>query len=94
VLKVGKVGPKSNARFQSQHYNPGSSNSNLAKALLASRGLWLYLGITALDESTVASWIKNHFDRDNFYLDAADVEHLGALEKYIKARFGPAFEGG
>jgi hypothetical protein len=33
-LKVGKVGPKSHARYTSQHYNPKSSNSNLAKSIL------------------------------------------------------------
>jgi hypothetical protein len=31
VLKVGKVGPKSAARYTSQHYNPASAGSNLAK---------------------------------------------------------------
>ena len=30
-LRVGKVGPKSEARYVSQHYNPKSSKSNLAK---------------------------------------------------------------
>ncbi len=28
-LKVGKIGPRSKARYTSQHYNPKSSNSNL-----------------------------------------------------------------
>ena len=33
-LKVGKVGINSNARYQSHHYNPDSSSSNLAKSIL------------------------------------------------------------
>ena len=33
-LKIGRVGYKSQARFTSQHYNPGSAKSNLAKSLL------------------------------------------------------------
>ena len=33
-LKVGKVNANSNARYQSQHYNPNSSKSNLSKSLL------------------------------------------------------------
>ena len=33
-LKVGKVGSKSHARYTSQHYNPTSSMSNLAKSLV------------------------------------------------------------
>src|SRR5438094_4304118 len=37
VLKVGKVGPKSAARFGSQHYLPASAKSNLAKSVLGPR---------------------------------------------------------
>jgi hypothetical protein len=33
-LKCGQVGPNSLARYTSQHYNPNSSNSNLAATLL------------------------------------------------------------
>ena len=33
-LKIGKVGEKSNPRFVSQHYNPNSCKSNLARQLL------------------------------------------------------------
>jgi hypothetical protein len=93
VLKIGKAGPNSNARFQSQHYNPGSSMSNLAKALLNERGRWQLLGITALSTVTVGNWVR-HLDRDNFYLDSTDKEHLGELEKYLKSILGSVFEGG
>jgi hypothetical protein len=31
VLKVGKVGAKSQARYTSQHYNPGSAMSTLPR---------------------------------------------------------------
>ena len=34
VLKVGKVGPKSQARYTSQHYNPGSAQSTLAASMI------------------------------------------------------------
>jgi hypothetical protein len=33
-------------------------------------------------------------DRDNFYLDAEDAALLTDLERYIRARLGPALEGG
>ena len=33
-LKIGKAGPKSNARFYSQHYNPKSARSTLAASIL------------------------------------------------------------
>ena len=51
VLKVGKVGANSAARFCSQHYLPGSARSNLAKSLLNERVLWPYLGIEYLEGS-------------------------------------------
>lgn len=94
VLKVGKVGPKSSARFHSQHYNPNSARSNLAKTLLESRILWPYLGITELAAAQVGRWIRENTDRDHFYLDAADSELLDPLEKYMRARLNPVFEGG
>ena len=94
VLKVGKAGPKSNARFQSQHYHPNSARSTLAQSLLSSPILWRYLGISTLDEGTIANWIKHNTDRDNFYLDAEEMNVCGALEKYLRARLGPVFEGG
>lgn len=34
-LKVGKVNSNSNARYQSQHYHPNSSPSNLSKSLMS-----------------------------------------------------------
>ena len=94
VLKVGKAGPNSNARFQSQHYNPQSSGSNLAATLVNGRLLWKYFGISQLSDQAVAEWIKTNLDRDNFYLAAADVTFLSDLEKYLRARLGPALEGG
>ena len=66
-LKVGKVGPKSQARYTSQHYNPQSSNSNLAKSLLSARS---ELGLSDLSESNASAWIKSNVDRMNFLLDA------------------------
>lgn len=94
VLKVGKVGPNSNPRFQSQHYNPRSAQSTLAGSLVKARILWPYLGITGLTEATVGDWIKTHTDRDHFFLDAGRLDLLAELERYVRARLGPAFEGG
>ena len=95
VLKVGKASRNSNARFQYQHYTPGSSGSNLAKSLLSHRILWPYLGLNELSETDVAEWIKSNTDRDHFYLDAKIGDAcLGDLERYLRARLGPVFEGG
>ena len=90
-LKVGKVGPKSNARFNSQHYNPSSSNSNLAKSIVARQG---EIGASGLTESDVGDWIKNNVDRVNFFLnDECDIFILGLLESFLQCRLQPIFEG-
>ena len=95
VLKVGKVGPNSNPRFQSQHYNPGSSGSNLAKSLLTSKILWPYLGITNLFEGVAGQWVKKNLDRDNFFLDAKEKDDgLRELERFLRGVLGPGFERG
>lgn len=53
-LKIGKAGPNSNARFNSQHYDPKNSQSNLAKSLLNDPML---VGLN-LDAMTIKEWIK------------------------------------
>lgn len=103
VLKIGRVGPNSNARFQSQHYHPGSCQSNLAKSLVTEKGRWNYLGISHMDERAVGSWIKNTLDRDNFFLNGSDAampcffsDMCGrCLGRYLKAdRFPYKVHGG
>lgn len=93
VLKVGRAGPKSDARFRSQHYNPRSSGSNLAKQILRTKHLWRFLGIGSLDESSVAEWIKSNTDRDHFFVDAPHAAVLIPLEKFLRGRLGAVFEG-
>ncbi len=84
-LKVGKVGPKSQARFTSQHYNPASSNSNLAKSLVAGHGK---LGLFGVTESNAGAWIKANADRVYFLLNAeCGIPVLTLLESFLqKAR--------
>lgn len=94
ILKVGKAGCNSNARFQSQHYNPSSAPSNLAHSLLEAKIFWRYLGITEISEPKVRSWIEENTDRDNFYLSPGDASCLSRLEIYLRGRLGPVFEGG
>jgi hypothetical protein len=90
-LKVGKVGPNSQARYTSQHYGSSSSNSNLAKSVLAGREA---LGISAVSESNVGAWIKNNVDRTNYLLDAGcGIPVLTLLESFLQCRLRPRFEG-
>jgi hypothetical protein len=61
VLKVGKVGPNSNARFQSQHYG-FSARSTLARSLVGYPIVWPWLGISHLDAHDVKPWMLANLD--------------------------------
>jgi hypothetical protein len=90
-LKVGKVGPRSQARYTSQHYNPNSSNSNLAKSILKQG---LELGLPSLSDTTVGNWIKMETDRINFLFDQKlGIPVLSLMESFLQCRLRPKFEG-
>jgi hypothetical protein len=90
-LKVGKVGPKSQARYTSQHYNPNSSNSNLAKSILKRKE---ELGLANLSDSTIADWIKANTNRVNLILDQKlGIPVLSLMESFLQCRLRPKFEG-
>ena len=90
-LKVGKAGPKSQARFTSQHYSAASSNSNLAKSLVAHHG---ELGLSGISESNVGEWIKANVDRVNFLLSVKfGIPVLTLLESFLQCRLKPQLEG-
>jgi hypothetical protein len=75
------------------HYNPGSSNSNLAKSLLTHPILWPWLGIQSLTVESVGDWIRASVDRTDFFIPAGCPQVLATLEVYIRARVGSVFEG-
>ncbi|MDX9821685.1 MAG: hypothetical protein RBT20_07110 [Syntrophales bacterium] len=90
-LKVGKVGPKSQARYTSQHYSPKSSNSNLAKSILKDVST---LGIGGITEQNVGNWIKHNTDRINFIIPMRlGAPLLSLLESFLQCRLKPRFEG-
>jgi hypothetical protein len=94
TLKVGKVGPNSNARFQFQHYNPHSAGSNLAKSVVKRRDLWPRLGIRDLALEHVGQWIRDHTDRDHFFISAHREAALPSLlEVFLQCRLRPLYEG-
>ncbi len=93
VIKVGKVGANSGPRFTGQHYLPNSTNSNLAKSLINEKILWAYLGIDYLDESTVKTWMLANLERDHFFVPVAHAGTERELERYLRGRLGPVFEG-
>lgn len=89
-LKIGKVGPNSNARFQSQHYNPNSAQSNLAKSLMKDKEMKDIIGNTPIDQ-----WIKNNCDRIDVIIDKNSVPEfsLELIEAILHYRFKPKYEG-
>jgi hypothetical protein len=90
-LKVGKAGPKSSARYCSQHYNYASSNSNLSNSLFKSREKF---SLQDLPESEIGSWIKNKTKRVNLIIDAKyGAPVLTLLEAFVQCRLSPYFEG-
>jgi hypothetical protein len=90
-LKVGKVGPKSSARYTSQHYNPWSSNSNLAASILKNRD---DLGLPNMTDENIGAWIKQQTTRLNFLLPAElGMPVLSLLEAFLQCRLRPEFEG-
>ena len=91
VLKVGKAGPKSNARYTSQHYNPGSVQSTLAASLLKDTDI---VQKYSLNEQNISIWIKENMDRTNFLLDANMGKWvLTLLEAFVQCRLQPRYEG-
>jgi hypothetical protein len=94
VLKVGKVGAGNEPRFRDDHYKPRARGiSTLAQSLLAYPILWPWLGITHLDEATVAAWMFANLDRTHFFIPAGHDYVLAALEVYVRGRTGSVFEG-
>ena len=90
-IKVGKVGPKSQARYTSQHYSPNSSKSNLAKSLLAHKN---ELNLPVLNDQNVGNWIKYNTDRANILIDSSyGVFLLSLMESFFQCRYKPIFEG-
>jgi hypothetical protein len=90
VLKIGKVGPNSSARFQTQHYLPGSSRSNLAKSLVADKSgpCW------RMKEGKIGAWMKRRLHRTDILL-ASDlpIGVLSFLESFLQCLYAPKYEG-
>lgn len=91
-LKVGKAGPKSNARFCSHHYGKNRSKSNLANSILNDNDRDS-IGIK-LGKERIGKWIQNNLDRVDFLLCAnKPIATLNLLEVYFQLHFEPRYEG-
>lgn len=91
VLKVGQVGPNSQSRYTSHHYNPESSGSNLSKSLLEDEHAKEKYN---LSQEIVGEWIKKNTDRVNFIIDADYYGPILSLfEAFVQCRLDPVYEG-
>ncbi|MBI3694505.1 MAG: hypothetical protein HY238_06660 [Acidobacteria bacterium] len=99
-LKVGKAGPKTQARFTSQHYDK-SAPSTLAKSILNDRSrVAALLGsdcraeVDRLTDNSVGAWIEANTSRVHVVIPAVAGDLvLGLVESFVQCRFRPIFEG-
>jgi len=99
-LKVGKAGPKTQARFTSQHYG-FNAPSTLAKSILANAQPLAALlpperrsEVATLNDAKVGAWIEHNTARLHIFLPTpAGTLALGLLEAFVQCRLNPVFEG-
>lgn len=90
ILKVGKVGTKSKARFKGHHYNPKSSDSNLAKSILQDENMMKY----GINVDNVGEWIKTNTRRIDIILDVElGIFVLELIEAVLHYKYEPIYEG-
>ena len=99
-LKVGKAGPKTQARFTSQHYGE-SAGSTLAKSIIKNRYPIVQLAphgsrqeIDTLTIASVGRWLETNTARFHLFLPAtASRFALTFAEAFIQCRLQPVYEG-
>lgn len=90
-LKIGKAGPNSDARFRSQHYQPGRAASSLANSLCNDERMQ---AVAEFDRTSCSDWIKANTSRCNLLLDARQPRTLlSLLEAFLHHRLKPRYEG-
>ena len=90
-LKIGKAGPKSNARYISQHYSPGRAQSTLAGSLANDP---LMRTVAGFDPQAPGAWIRAATHRVNILLPSTRrKELLSLLEAFLHQRLRPRYEG-
>lgn len=97
-LKVGKAGPRSAARYCSQHYGVNAP-STLGKSILAHReevAALLGPGVDPIPSTReeVGSWVERHTSRLNILIPGRTGPFaLSLLEAFVQCRLRPLFEG-
>ncbi len=89
-LKIGKAGPRSKARFTTQHYNPRSAMSTLAASILRDPDMAQY----SLTEDTVGDWIKSNCRRIDVMIPVdMGIFTLELVEAILHYKYEPKYEG-
>ena len=90
-LKVGMAGPKSQARYDTQHYNIGSAMSTLAASVTADPK---NTHLANLARTEVREWLLANCSRVNVLISAELGPHfLALLEAFLHVRLSPRYEG-
>lgn len=90
-LKVGKAGPKSNARYVSHHYSPTSSRSNLAKSILAAPEK---IAVAPVEPACAGRWVRENTVRVNILFPASvGIRFLTLVEAFMQCWLQPVYEG-
>lgn len=91
ALKVGKAGPKSKARYTSQHYSAGSAPSTLAASL---ENKPEEIGLDKSDVTDSKEWLRKNTQRINFIINSSlGVDVLNLIEAFLIAKLSPVYEG-
>lgn len=91
-FKIGRVGPKSTARFDSQHYNPRGCKSNLAQSILDNKSKLNFK--CDLNDDTIGEFIVGSFIRINILFYESAPEFANELvEALLHYKYKPFFEG-
>lgn len=89
-LKIGEAGPKSGARYISQHYT-GSALSTLAGSLASDPRMQ---NVAGFDRLNPGEWIRRSTCRVNILVPAQRRrDELLLLEKFLHVRLKPRYEG-
>jgi len=89
-LKIGKAGPKSKARFISQHYNPKSAMSTLAASIIND----IDMRCQGISESNVGDWIKCNCRRIDILIPTdMGIFTLELIESALHYKYEPKYEG-
>jgi len=90
-LKVGKAGPNSNARYQSQHYSVNANGSTLAKSLQNEPEFHAMVG--AINDTIWGEWIKENTIRFNVLIPRdLGEKFVHFAEAFFILKCNPMFE--